>query len=504
MIIKTYSTSCVNGTYDPYIIFNTFKKYYPDIEYYNPFNKSFIGSQNAIEIYPLDGIRLNKFFSGIILSGLQNIRDELKLEINLEIFFERTILFEYVFETKSYKDFLELSQMKENDFNEATINVKVGDKINEISVAGIINELMMGKLFNLNDPKLKGLLENLDYTDEKFSEKYKKDLKNVTGIDPDICGKGGGLTFNGDFSGEYVILENENNFSLDDSWKKISLKNDIYYSDILSTYVLFDKNIFNEFLRDIKNKLIIKNIISGYNITINRWFDVLNGESKKLIDNLDNTNNIYWKNLRLQVEKWQLQFLSQHTNRSSSLSQLVGLTNFATIDKLTKKEWNKGIEKGKNRMIININEIKYSLENIATPGHTHDEQVLQIETEKTNERILLLSFLAMSIPMLGAIVSPDFSANTKLLATFILLSLPISYFSVFRLSKWRKLKLDQKRELTRNKEHFMLRLEECNKELDELKENTELPEDARDGAIKLTESNILIVTNMIIKIDKKL
>ena len=78
-----------------------------------------------------------------------------------------------------------------------------------------------------------------------------------------------------------------------------------------------------------------------------------------LIDNLDNTNNIYWKNLRLQVEKWQLQFLSQHTNRSSSLLQLVGLTNFATIDKLTKKEWNKGIEKGKNRMIININEIKY-------------------------------------------------------------------------------------------------------------------------------------------------
>ena len=50
----------------------------------------------------------------------------------------------------------------------------------------------------------------------------------------------------------------------------------------------------------------------------------------------------------------------------------------------------------------------------------------------------------------------------------------------------------------------MLRLEECNKELDELKENTELPEDARDGAIKLTESNILIVSNMINKIDKKL
>ena len=158
-----------------------------------------------------------------------------------------------------YEEAFDTCGMKTIDYYQITDNVLRaldGDKINEISVAGIINELMMGKLFNLNDPKLKGLLENLDYTDEKFSEKYKKDLKNVTGIDPDICGKGGGLTFNGDFSGEYVILENENNFSLDDSWKKISLKNDIYYSDILSTYVLFDKNIFNEFLRDIKNKLI--------------------------------------------------------------------------------------------------------------------------------------------------------------------------------------------------------------------------------------------------------
>ena len=28
------------------------------------------------------------------------------------------------------------------------------------------------------------------------------------------------------------------------------------------------------------------------------------------------------------------------------------------------------------------NEIKYALNNLATPGHTHDEQLLQKETEK--------------------------------------------------------------------------------------------------------------------------
>ena len=31
--------------------------------------------------------------------------------------------------------------------------------------------------------------------------------------------------------------------------------------------------------------------------------------------------------------------------------------------------------------------IRYQLINIATPGHTHDEQSLKTETEKTNERI---------------------------------------------------------------------------------------------------------------------
>ena len=81
-----------------------------------------------------------------------------------------------------------------------------------------------------------------------------------------------------------------------------------------------------------------------------------------------------------------MQFLSQHTYRSSTLLQSDSLTNYSTIDNPTKKEWINEIEKRKNRMIININEIKYSLINIATPGHTHDEQVLQFETEKTNEK----------------------------------------------------------------------------------------------------------------------
>ena len=45
------------------------------------------------------------------------------------------------------------------------------------------------------------------------------------------------------------------------------------------------------------------------------------------------------------------------------------------------------VDKAKSTMNRQIEDIKYQLVNIATPGHTHDEQSLQIETEKTNERI---------------------------------------------------------------------------------------------------------------------
>ena len=82
-----------------------------------------------------------------------------------------------------------------------------------------------------------------------------------------------------------------------------------------------------------------------------------------------------------------------------------------------------------------LNEVKYCISNLASPGHLNNEQMLQKETEKVNERILLLSFLAMSVPMLGAILSRVYSLESKLLSAVILLSLPILYFSINKLQK---------------------------------------------------------------------
>ena len=55
---------------------------------------------------------------------------------------------------------------------------------------------------------------------------------------------------------------------------------------------------------------------------------------------------------------------------------------------------------------------------------------LQQETEKVNERILMLSFIAMSIPTIGAILSPGISNSVKAIAGFGVFLLPISYLLV--------------------------------------------------------------------------
>jgi len=151
-----------------------------------------------------------------------------------------------------------------------------------------------------------------------------------------------------------------------------------------------------------------------------------------------------------------------------------------------------------------IDDLKYDLDNLSTPGHTHDEQALQRETEKTNERILLLSFLAMSIPMMGAISSPSFSLYSKILSAIVLCMLPIIYFSVFHFSRKRRQKLDRRRDLTRKKENYEAMIDWHKNNLEEIKNDTKLAEDLKENVIQWELQNISVGESMLDKIKKKI
>ena len=157
------------------------------------------------------------------------------------------------------------------------------------------------------------------------------------------------------------------------------------------------------------------------------------------------------------------------------------------------------------KMASNLfDQVQYGLNNLATPGHTHDEQRLQRETEKGNERILLLSFLAMSIPMIGAILTPTLSINLKLISGSVILFLPIIYILTRKITF-------QRNEKQNTKKYLKSEIQELNEKLDKFddlrkwfEEDKELPEDMKKTFFNFIEKAEKSQKEKLYKIKKKI
>ena len=164
------------------------------------------------------------------------------------------------------------------------------------------------------------------------------------------------------------------------------------------------------------------------------WLESLKNISLDVSKNIENGNKnaYYWKELKKSIELIDLNFLPIHTYTVSICSKLEPFQGFKVrLNRKYNERYEKKLKKSIDLTFRLIDEVKYAISNISTPGHAHNDQLLRFETEKVNERILLLSFLAMSIPMLGAIFSPQVTINTKLISALVIFSLPMVYhFSI--------------------------------------------------------------------------
>ena len=509
MKIYRYQYIMLNATYDPYIVYHNMVKHYPDVQYYNPYDSSFIGKPSTLRVEPLDGIRIDKVFSGITHVKKDGIEHKFKLEINVEIFSERTLLFDMILDIdgkNTFETFLTNEKENESPFGDSIFTWEMDGKTVDSSIIAIVNDFITKKVFPFStDEELIQLHKDTDPTEKESIARYDRKLKEMLGITLDKCGQSMGTSSAQRIPRKKIILDQKREFDINGkSWKKISDNYDIYKSDSLALYVAFTEKDCIEFIKDFKNNHLYEAIIGGYTINYNMWSTSIGKLSQELLDNLDNENEVYWRNLRLKVEEFQLHFLKQNTQRKRSFSSMQQLTDFKSIDVKTSKEWQKVIDKSKQGMFRYIDDLKYDLENLATPGHTHDEQTLQRETETTNERILLLSFLAMSIPMMGAIFSPNFSLYTKILSALVLCMLPMVYFSVFRFSKMRRKKLDRRRDFTRKKENWETMLDWHKNNIEEIKNDTKLPEDLKENVIQWELQNIAVGESILDKIKKKI
>ncbi|SVE16712.1 uncharacterized protein METZ01_LOCUS469566, partial [marine metagenome] len=245
-------------------------------------------------------------------------------DVNIEIFSERSVVMtEFIFDIKSKEAFdVMVEKIKDNFIFEDVLSWKTNEGALECSIISFSNEFVMKKLFPFHtDEDLKKIFKEIDPTEKKDALKWREQVKQKIGLNIDLCGSRG-MNTNSYTYDTSIILDQNKLIEINDSHEKISDEYEIYHSKSLDAYVCFDEEILKKFMFNYKNNNLFACIISGYVISLQMWSYAINKETEDLIPNLDSQNEVYWQNLRMKIEEWQLHFLSQNAKRTASLSMI--------------------------------------------------------------------------------------------------------------------------------------------------------------------------------------
>jgi len=296
--------------------------------------------------------------------------------------------------------------------------------------------------------------------------------------------------------GAVLINDDKNEITMDDHWKDIGVnQNTIYQNKINGNVLLLKKNNYLDELREAIIEMSRQDtLLSAGAELCQGWMSHLNSELYEIRRNIsdDNENKYYWRELKKNIEIMDLNFLEFHTTISAHGGLMGKFPDTTELD--FSKEYIDEYKENKRKARISVfqllNEVKYAINNLSTPGHTHDEHLLQAETEKVHERLLMISFIAMAIPSGVAIMTPDISIIIKVIAAATIFSIPLIYFSFRKVQKYlsykRNMKNDFKRQIKIEAENIRM-----NKEQNEqLKSMDELPEDIKEGIVDLNKQGI--------------
>ena len=118
-----------------------------NVKYYNPSDNTFIGKPNSFISDPLDGIKIENYFSGKTVVIQDDNKYDIKLDINIEIFSERVVLKELIFEVEDKNSYNYIISNK-NFFRDQILTWDVDGKNIDSSIWGFLNEFYMNKLIS--------------------------------------------------------------------------------------------------------------------------------------------------------------------------------------------------------------------------------------------------------------------------------------------------------------------------------------------------------------------
>ena len=350
-------------------------------------------------------------------------------------------------------------------------------------------------------------------TDEKFMKLNKVDYEAMS---EEILDKVGikhfysGDSISGGMSagpGAIIIEDYENKIDMDKCVDIGAYKNQLFHHEVNSrVFILKEKFLYKEFFTVLTELQMWERFLGYSSQCCRNWLGRIGNKVASIRKNIlsNHENKFYWQELKRNIEIIDLNFLEFHTSIVKECIEISGFPGTMDIEFSEKfKEFNKKRnQQAKESLFRYLDEVKYAIRNLATPGHTNDEHLLQEESETTNERILLLSFLAMSIPMLGAIFSPDFTWTTKIISATILFSLPIIYVLFRKIQKTLAYKRNIKSELGRQYKHWSSSLEKDKKRMKILESMEELPEDLKNSILDLDRKGIEAGEKRLRKLEK--
>ena len=343
------------------------------------------------------------------------------------------------------------------------------------SLAVLITEYML-PYFDYNIEEIEnGEMESADLN-QKLEFIYEKTAMRK------FCTSEAGTNFDVNLSSSNhrtIIEDYDNNIDITQNiWESITLDNNIYMDEQKKFLVCKNQDNYERlFKHDVtyNAKVMLLEFTRSYCVT---FLDTIRKHGLSIRKNIinNNQNPFYWKEVKEKIEILDLNFLEFHTQTirlfynededclSTATAKYRDGNNILISDAINKTE-------------KYLDQVKYAINNLSTPGHTHDEGILQSETEKVNDRILMLSFIAMAISAIAMMRSSEIDIIFKIISGLSIISLPIIYYFIRSFQKKLSFRKNRKNERTRKLNNKIKSLEQSKKQLEGIDLHQEIPED---------------------------
>ena len=454
---------------------------------------SFLGKpqESYKETYEFTGFKIENAFNDTLFLEEFNKTVNFKLDL---LFLDCAFVFATI-QIES-KEPLDLKILNKNSFyfNER----KELNKIDIKSIAEILEKLILSRYYNLKS--FNKMIDNVDI-EMNHAERWNTIVQS---INDNTC-----------------VLTNKNNFTLSTSSGGWYIEGENYPSSELlinqkKLKVWHDEHDENEFyfngdidklIKILMHEHVAKSKLSdGVNI-LNIALHQIDEKAKEVLKKLTNTNPAYWANLSISIEAEQLYYIETQALVYKAIENFRN-SNYLK-NELTEKRYNQLKETfdRKIELIFQLsNEVNYALQNISTPIKSKNDFKLQESTDKVNERILFLSFVAMSVPLISWVTSTEISNKIKLFSGFIILLLPFLYYII---NSFYKRKLISKNKLNVFKDELSdtyKNIDFQKKLIEKIKSDNSNSDKERIYAIQIgaCESNIKIHKEHIRKLEEKI